>query len=286
MRAASSPLTAVSWAAVSAVAFSSGAAAAKFLSVKLPPAELAFIRAALAAVAIAGLWRYATRIREARDLGWHAIRLVLGVVAGYSFMHAITLAPIALVSLIYFSRVLLVPVAARFMLGERAGWAIWAGAALGTVGVVVSAGGAPSVDLGLGAAIAALAAISSAGSQVAVRRLTASNDPALIVLIFSIGSALALGPAAAALWVQPTIPDIPVLVAIGAFAVVAQFAAAKAFAAAPAPFVAPFDFLTVPASAAAGAVLFGEVPGLEMVAGGALVIAGAALVASLGKTGR
>ncbi|WP_454021270.1 DMT family transporter [Azospirillum sp. Marseille-Q6669] len=272
------PLKAASWAIASANAFVLGAASAKFLGLKLPPGEMAFIRAVLVAVAIAGLWRYATRIREARDLGWHAVRLALGVTAGYSFMHAITLIPIALVSLIYFSRVLLLPVTARLMLGERASAAVWVGVVFGTVGVVLSTGSIPSVEMGLGVALAGLAAITSAGSQVAVRRLTMSNDPALIVLIFSIGSALALSPAAAVTWVTPALADIPVLGLIGAFAVVTQFCAAKAFSKAPAPFVAPFDFLTVPAAAVVGALLFGEIPGAEMIVGGAVVLGAVAIV--------
>lgn len=272
------PFQAAAWAIASAVAFTLGAAAAKHLSVHLPPAELAFIRAAVAALALAGLWRWALRLGELRDLRWHVVRLVLGVVAGYCVMHALSLAPIALVSLVYFSRVLLIPVVAQIMLGERAGAAEWAGALLGAVGVVVTTGGLPSADSLLGVTLAAVAAVASAGSQTAVRRLTASNDPALIVLVFAAGSTLALAPAAGALWVPPALMDWPVLLLVGVFAVVAQYTAAQAFARAPAAVVGPFDFLTVPASAVVGIAVFGEWPGASMAYGGALIVAGAAVV--------
>ncbi|MGF7173376.1 DMT family transporter [Azospirillum doebereinerae] len=268
-------VAATAWAVVSAIAFSTSSAAAKFLGQKLPTAELSFFRAAFGVLLLVGAWRFLVGARKARDPWGHVIRCGLGVVALYGFMHALATLPLALASLLFVTRVLLLPVAARLMLGERSGPAVWIAVTTGFVGAVVSLWPALTLpELRLGIAAALVASISSAGSQVAVRRLTATNPAGLIVLIYTAASVAATLPFAVTGWVAPLPSDWPILAALGGFAVLAQFAAAKAFSWAPVGFLAPLDVLAVPVGAMLGLVLFGEVPtAYDWIGGGLIVIA-------------
>jgi drug/metabolite transporter (DMT)-like permease len=165
------------------------------------------------------------------------------------------------------------------MIGERAGRAVWFALAIGFVGAAASLAPAltiPEMQLGVLAAITA--AVASAGSQTAVRRLTATNSPSVIVLIYTAVSLLATAPMAIPVWITPPAADWPILAILGLLALTAQYAAARGFALAPVSFLAPLDFLSVPAGALLGFALFGEVPSVHTLIGGTLILAAAVMV--------
>lgn len=268
------------WAFASAVTFSASSAAAKFLGTKLPTAELAFFRAAAGAIVLVAVWHLVADLGKAKDRVGYVLRCGLGVLALYAFMYALGAAPLALVFLIFFSRALMLPVAARLMLGERPSLVVWAAVVIGFIGAalpLVPALQEPQQAWGVLAALAA--AVATAGSQTAVRRLTeAGNAPGMIVLIYSAASVLGTLPAALPNWVTPPATDWPVLAALGLFGVAAQYTAAKAFSRATVGFLAPLDFLAVPAAAGLGWLLFGEVPSMLTGIGAVIVLAAAAVV--------
>jgi len=274
-------VSAALWATTSAVTFATSSAAAKFLGQKLPTAELAFFRAIFGLLLLIGVWRFVSDLGKARDPWGYAIRCGLGVVALYSLMYAFTTIPLALASLIFFSRVLLLPIAARLMLGERSGLVVWVAVAIGFVGAALPLWPALALPEQRWGVVAALvASVASAGSQTAVRRLTATNSAGLIVLVYTAVSVAATLPVAVTSWVTPPVADWPVLVVLGLFAVLAQITAARAFTLAPVGFLAPFDFLSVPAGAALGFLLFGEAPGALVIIGSVITLAASGVVTS------
>jgi drug/metabolite transporter (DMT)-like permease len=240
---------------------------------------MTFIRSLVAAVMLAGAWRLLADLRKAQDLWGHAIRCLLGVMAIFGLLYAITTIPLALAMVLYISRVLLMPVAGRLMLGERSGPLVWGAVVLGFVGVLISSWPEMhATESRIGVLAALGAAVASAGSQTAVRRLTRTNSAPLIVLIYSAVAVLGTLPAALPVWVTPPMADWPVLVALGLCAAGAQLFAARAFALAPVGYLAPLDLLGVPVGAVMGWFLFGEVPSLPAAIGGAVVLLAAAVV--------
>lgn len=278
-----STVTATLWAASSAVTFSASSAAVKLLGTKLPTAELAFFRAVAGAVVLAAVWRLAADLGKVRDPRGYVIRCGLGIVALYAFMFALVTTPIALVFLIFFTRTLMLPVAARLMLGEHVTPAVWVAVVTGFIGAatpLVPALHEPEQAMGVLAAL--VAAVATAGSQTAVRRLTeAGNAPGTVVLIYSAASVVGTLPAALPSWVTPPSADWPVLAALGLFGVAAQFTAAKAFSRASVGFLAPLDFLAVPAAAGLGWLLFGEIPSLLTGIGALVVLVAVAIVVTV-----
>ena len=276
----SSSIQAALWALASAVTFSASSAAAKFLGTKLPTAEMAFFRAAAGAVVLVMAWRLVADLGKAKDPVGHLLRCGLGVLALYTFLYALGAAPLALVFLIFFTRALMLPVAARLMLGERSSPVVWMAVVVGFVGAalpLVPALQEPEQVWGVLAAL--VAAVATAGSQTAVRRLTeAGNAPGMIVLIYSAASVLGTLPIALPDWMTPPTADWPLLAALGLFGVAAQYTAAKAFSRATVGFLAPLDFLAVPAAAGLGWLLFGEVPSLLTGIGAVIVLVAAAVV--------
>lgn len=275
-----SPIQAALWALASAITFSASSVAAKLLGTKLPTAELAFFRATAGAMVLVMVWRLVADLGKAKDPVGYGLRCGLGVLALYAFMYALGAAPLALVFLIFFTRALMLPVAARLMLGERSDPVVWGAVAVGFGGAalpLVPALQEPQQALGVLAVL--VAAVATAGSQTAVRRLTeAGNAPGMVVLIYSTVSVLGTLPAALPGWVTPPTADWPVLAALGLFGVAAQYTAAKAFSRATVGFLAPLDFLAVPAAAGLGWLLFGEVPNMLTGIGAVIVLVAAAVV--------
>ncbi|WP_109049356.1 DMT family transporter [Azospirillum sp. TSA6c] len=272
------------WALASAITFSASSAAAKFLGTKLSTAELAFFRAAAGGVVLVMVWRLIADLGKAKDPVGYLLRCGLGVLALYCFMYALGAAPLALVFLIFLTRALMLPVAARLMLGEPSGPVVWVAVIIGFIGAaipLVPALREPEQAMGILAAM--VAAVATAGSQTAVRRLTeAGNAPAMVVLVYSAASVLGTLPAALPGWVTPPAADWPVLTALGLFGVAAQYTAAKAFNRATVGFLAPLDFLAVPAAAGLGWLLFGEVPSM-LTAVGAIIVLLAAIIVVTGS---
>jgi len=275
------------WAIASAVAFSASSASAKFLGVRLPASELALLRAGVALLLVVAVFREAIAWRRARHAGWFVVRCAAGVLALVSFMYAVTVLPIALASLIFVTRVLMLPPTARLLLGETQDPRILAAAGVGFAGIVVALWPALIVQGEILGALAALtAAVASAVSQTAVRRLAQDNPESLIVAIYSVAAVAVLVPISATQWVTPPVSALPAMLALGATAAIAQYAQVAAFRRAPAGFLAPFDFLAVPFSALIGFVLFGDRLGIHDWIGAALVLGASAYVVSFGAGGR
>lgn len=276
------------WALASAITFSASSAAAKFLGTKLPTAELAFFRAAAGALVLVAVWRLVADLGKVKDPVGYALRCGLGVLALYAFMYALGAAPLALVFLIFLTRALMLPVAARLMLGEMSPPVVWVAVLIGFIGAAIPLVPALQEPQQVWGVLAAMvAAVATAGSQTVVRRLTeAGNAPGMIVLIYSAASVLGTLPAALPSWETPPAADWPILAVLGLCGVAAQYTAAKAFSKATVGFLAPLDFLAVPAAAGLGWLLFGEVPSMVTGIGAVIVLAAAAVVVSSGNTSR
>jgi drug/metabolite transporter (DMT)-like permease len=270
----------VALAVVSAMMFAGGSAATKLLVSRFPTTEVAFLRVAIGLVLLGTSFIAFRHLREARDLWGHLWRGVLGTAAVFSLTQAYALAPLGLVQLTFFSRVLMMPLWSYVLLGERFTGRLLVAVGVGAAGLLLASW--PTLNFGWepGLLWAVAGAVFSAGSQTFVRRLAASNAACTIALAYSAFATLALGvigPAVGASWFVPEIADGAGLVLLGGCALMAQIAAAAAARLAPANILAPLDFLSVPAAALLG-LLWHEVPTIQGIAGSILVFIAASVV--------
>lgn len=282
-------LQAAAWVIVSGIAFAASSAAGKLAGVKLPPAEVALFRALAAAIVVAVVFRAAAvDWSRAKDKRWHLVRVITGVLALTCFMYAITVLPIAVAGLLLLTRVLLMPIVARVLIGEPMSARLAAAAVVGLIGAGITAWPQLRPDGQVLGVLAALgAAISTAVSQTAVRRLSASNSPALIVCIYGIGAAALLVPVTAVTgWVTPPASSWTALAVLGLAAAISQYAAVAALRLGPVSFIAPLDFLAIPIQAVVGWAMFSDVPSRFDLVGAALIIGSAWYVVRTGPPSR
>lgn len=276
---------AVLWALASSFTFQGLTTLMKLLGASLPPLEIAFVRGAAAMALVAVTWRSLRAWRSIRDPWIHATRACLGTIALLCSVYALsTSMPLALVSVILYSRILMMIPLARATLGETASPRLWLATLTGFAGVLVAVSPVLALpDQVLGVVALTAAAIASAGSQLAVRRLTATNPSSLIVAIYALLSTLLLAGPAAAVWVPPSEAEMLGLLGIGLFGAAALYCTAQAYRYAPATIVAPLSFLEIPLAAGLDYLLWGKVPTWQTVVG-ALIIVAATFVVAKGQS--
>lgn len=276
---------AVLWALGSAVTFQILMSLMKVLGASLPTIEIAFVRGAAALVLVAMTWRELWGWRSIRDPWIHGLRAGLGVVALLCSVYALsTQLPQALAAIILYSRILLMIPLAWITLRERSSPALWGATLVGFVGVTVAASPALRMpDQALGVLAMAAAAVLSAGSQLAVRRLTATNPSALIVTVYALLSTVLLAGPAAAVWVPPSETAILGLLGIGLFGVAALYCTTQAYRYAPATIVTPLFFLEIPLAAVLDFGLWGKPTSWQTVVGGSIIVGATYAVTQLGR---
>ncbi len=160
---------------------------------------------------------------------------------------------------------------AGWFLKERAAAHVWPVLAVNFIGVLIAM--RPSQGLNLWALVALLGVTLLAGGLVVLRRMSESETAEMTGI--TAAASLALG----ALVVTPFVykpmelNDFALAVLGGAFFAPAQMLLVAAFRMAPVALASPPQFLQLVYGAVAGYVVFSEVPGLAVCAGGAIVIA-------------
>ncbi len=206
----------------------------------------------------------------------NGLRGVLVLLSTAQFFFAVRTLPFAEALALSFLAPLFIATLSALLLGERMGLGLLGAVLIGLGGVaVILAGGvmeaAPDASL-LGAAAALGSAVTYAGSMVMLRR-QAQRDPAItIVLVMQVVPLAIAMPFAASAWVPPSPGVWALFVLIGMIGVGGHMCLTWAYARAPAGRLGVIDYTALPYAAILGFAVFGEVPGLPVWLGGALIV--------------
>ena len=254
----------------------------KHLAFAYPIPEVTFGRYVAGLAFTLMLWR----VRGAQPfdramLRFHLARGLVIALAGLGFFYAVRVLPIAEAITISFVAPLMIPFAARLLLGEALRPISLAAAGVGFAGVIVAEWG-QTLDLGsarLGGVLAVLGgAIFYALTLVLLRKRAGSDGPARTGVLGSLMPAIWLAPLAIGAGTVPALADVPAFIVLGLLGTAGMWCMALAYARAQAQQVAPLEFTALFWSALVGFVGFGEHPRPGLFAGAAVII-GAALLA-------
>jgi len=264
--------------------FTGLSALVKLLGDSIPVAQLMFFRSAFALPVVAlilarGRGGLGAGLRT-RRLPGHVARACTGTMAQGCSFYALTVLPLAVQTALGYTTPLFVTVLAILFLGERVGVHRWSAVAAGFCGVLVIAmsqgalgaalGGAAPV-LGLVAAVAQ--GLFSAATTLLVRQLSATESSATITMYQSLLMSLFTLAALPFVWVTPGWGQFGLLVAVGLVGGVAQWMLTEAWASAQVSAVAPYSYSALVWAIGLGVLVWGDVPGLGMLAGSALIVA-------------
>jgi len=256
----------------------------KALVTAAPVWQLMAVRSGLvvAVALVVGRGRIWRRIAASPQPGMLALRAAVMLIAWLCFYSAAGEMPLAQLSTLYFVAPVFVTMAAGPVLGERIGPRQWLAVALGFAGVV-TASGVTSFDVSPFVALALLAALFWAAALIMLRRMAPEDGPVIQVVSSNalFLAATAPGFAAVPLALDGTaLAFMTVIAVIGALGQLTVYEAARRM---PASLIATLEYTSILWAFLFGRIFFGEVPGWNVLAGAALVVASGLLAVTGGR---
>ncbi|MEX2631408.1 MAG: DMT family transporter [Tistlia sp.] len=250
-------------------------AAVKWLGATYSTFQIVFFRSLFAFLPLGvmiwrvGGLRHSLRVRD--PLG-QALRCLFGLGAMLLFFYCYAQMRLADAIAIGFAAPIFVTALSVPLLGEPVGWRRWVACLFGFAGVLVmlkpGAGTFQPVAL-----LALLATLFYALALLWVRKLSKTESTVSIIIYFTITTTLISGLALPFVWITPDLPDLALLIAVGIVGGLAQIAMTQAFRLAEASILMPFDYTAMIWAASLGWLIWGEVPGVNIWTGFALVLA-------------
>jgi drug/metabolite transporter (DMT)-like permease len=259
------------WMVLASVAFGGGFVLIRYLTHRYSVYEVAFFRSILGAAFLLP-WALRAGRQALRTRRYGAYAVYVGSMYGGMLLWFYGLAslPIAEATALYFTTPLFSIIGAAVALGERVGPRRWTATIVGLLGaVVIIRPGIVDISLPVVAVIATAVLFGIANA--AVKGLTRTEPPNAVVLhglwaISVIGLAPALGG-----WITPALAHVPLIVVLGLTGFVGQLCFTRAVEAAPMSVAMPPFFLQLPFAALFAYLWYGEVPGLYVWIGAAII---------------
>lgn len=250
----------------------------------VPAGQLVFFRSFFAILPIIAylIWKgeLGVGIKTRHPLS-HLGRGLVGTGGMITGFFALTQLPLAEAITISYATPLLIVIFSAVFYQEQVRLYRWSAVLVGLVGVIiiiwprltVFSGGIQDMSgATLGAISALVAACFAATAMVLVRKLVETERSATIVLYFSVTSAI-LGLATMPFgWVMPTPEQFALLIGAGIFGGVGQILLTESYRHADMSVVAPFEYASLILSVLIGYLIFRDVPTIEMLIGGAIVV--------------
>lgn len=216
------------------------------------------------------------------------LRGLLGVGGLVCFFYAVTVLPLAEVTVMHYLNPVFTALVASVWLGERVDRRLVVAIALSMIGTVVVARpaalvGAPSDLHALGVAAALGGAVFAGFAYATVRRLSRTENAHVIVFYFPLVAVPATLPFAIRAWVWPDAVGWLLLLAIGVSTQFAQVLFTKGMACLPAGRATTVGYVQIIIAASWGILLFDERPSLWTALGAGLIILGTASLLHRGE---
>lgn len=250
----------------------------------VPSGQLVFFRSFFAILPIIAylIWKGELGVGlKTRHPVSHLLRGLVGTGGMMTGFFALTQLPLAEAITISYATPLLIVVFSAVFYHEQVRLYRWSAVLVGLVGVIIiiwprltvfSGGISDMSGATLGAVSALVAAGFAATAMVLVRKLVETERSATIVLYFSLTSSI-FGLATLPFgWVMPTTEQFALLIGAGIFGGIGQILLTESYRHADMSVVAPFEYASLILSVAIGYVIFHDVPTIEMLVGGAIVV--------------
>lgn len=273
------------WMLLSAMCLTAVNACIRQLAHDIHPFEVVFLRASFGLLAMAPVFlRKGFAPLRTQKMHLHIARCVIHTISMLMFFYALSMTPLAKATALKFTAPLFACMLAVVFLGEGLRARRVVALLMGFAGTwIVLRPGVAEFDLGgmwviLAAAVFAVAMIFIKILSRTESSLTSTAYMGIFVTPLSLAVALPY-------WTWPEWHHLPYMIAFGVLGTIGQMALAQSFREADASAVLPFDFTKLIWAALFGFMLFGEVPDLWTLIGGA-VIFGAVTYIAIREGGR
>jgi drug/metabolite transporter (DMT)-like permease len=207
-------------------------------------------------------------------LGMNLVRGLLLAVATLFMFTAISFVPLADAYTVTFTAPLLITVFSIPLLGERVGWRRWSAVVAGFVGVLIVI--RPGVGMPHWAlALPLVTALGFALYQILTRKVAGTPGETSVAMLFYVASVGAVVTSALVPFFWRTVAplDWVPMAAMGLLGGIGHLILIRALTIAPASLLAPFVYTQIVWALVLGYLVFGDLPNVWMLLGGAVIVA-------------
>ncbi|MCP4184161.1 MAG: DMT family transporter [Hyphomicrobiales bacterium] len=266
-------INAILWALLAAALFSSVAAMAKIVVAEYHVLQILFFRQIIVFLSsMPSIEKSFPQSLMTRHPGIHALRLTGAFVALSCGIWSVAVLPLTTAITLAFAQVFFVALLALFFLKEAVSVHRLGAVFVGFIGVIIVM--RPSVD-GLFNSYALIPIVGAIGAAVAVtsvRKLTATESTATLLVYQALFVGALAGVPLYWLWVTPDLSGLLLLLATGVLATVGQWVGVKALRLGEASVVGPIEYSKLVYAAILGFMLFNEVPDGFAITGAVIII--------------
>jgi drug/metabolite transporter (DMT)-like permease len=265
------PLRGIGLIVTSTVFLACSDALAKYLSLTLPPVEIAWIRFLVFFIIVIPMMARGSSVLRSNRPGlqvWRAVGLVVSslfFISGLRFLHIAEASATSFIAPVFVTALSIV------LLGEKVGIRRWVATLTGLVGVMIVV--RPGSSAFHPAAIFPIMSALGWAMTLTVTRMISGKDRAVTTMVYSAITGLCLLTALVPfIWVTPSWRDILLGIGIGIASTTGQWIVVLAFRYADASVLAPFSYCQLVWATIFGFIIFGEIPDLWTIAGAAVII--------------
>jgi len=252
---------------------------ARHVSEELHPFEVTFLRSFFGLIFLAPwLFRFGLKSYRTTRLRVHMVRSMFHVCASLAFFFALTIAPFAELTALYFISPVFVTIMAVVFFREIVGLRRWAAVLIGFAGMLIILRPGLAV-LEFGSILAVTSAVLGAGSSVITKELSRTESVVTITAYSMTFMSLFLLIPAVFVWEWPSLTVLPWLIMIGVSGGLANFLFTSSLKAAEISVITPLSFLQLIWAATMGFFFFGEVPEIFVWIGGLMIFAATTFLA-------
>ena len=267
------------WMCAAATAFALMITLVRHLTDGLHPLQVVFLRTAFGLMAmLPWLLRQGMSVMRTSRLHLHLLRALIGIFAMVGWFTTLSLMPLAEATALSFTAPIFTSVLAVLILGEVMRLRRWSATVIGFLGaVIILRPGVAAIEPAalLAVATAAVWASSTILIKVMARTESAGAITTYMVLLTTPMTLLA----ALFVWQNPTLGQLGWAALLGVAGSIGHFCMSRALATADATVVAPLDYLRLPIVALIAFIAFGEVPGVWVWIGAAVIAASSVYIA-------
>lgn len=259
----------------------------RFLGTRLPSMEIAFFRFFFATLILLPIMAYKGigSFKTSRPL-LHIARGILGFGAIACWCYGVTKVPLAIVSTIALTVPLFVLPMAIIFLRENVGWQRVIATFTGFVGILIivypdiNLNEISSVNLSsFGILYLLSAAILFALSDILNKAMVSKESQLTLLFYFALVTTISGAIPAYNVWVQPNLPELGLLLALGMGGILILYCLLKAFSAIDVSALAPYRYVELISATCFGYLLFGEIPTGHALGGAVLIVASTFIIA-------
>jgi drug/metabolite transporter (DMT)-like permease len=267
------------WMCAAATAFALMITLVRHLTDGLHPLQVVFFRTAFGLLAmLPWLLRQGLGVLRTGRFRLHLLRALIGIFAMVGWFTTLSLMPLAEATALSFTAPIFTSVLAGLILGEAMRLRRWSATALGFLGaLIVVRPGFAAIDPA--ALLAVITAAIWASSTILIKIMARTESAGAITTYMVLLTTPMTLLAALFVWQNPSLEQLGWAALLGAAGSTGHLCMSRALATADATVVAPLDYLRLPIVALIAFIAFGEVPGVWVWLGGAVIAASSIYIA-------